>query len=272
MVVPTRDRPEALGRCLAALALQDLGDLDVVVVDDGSRDRAAVTAAVAILPTARVIRAPGRGPAVARNVGAKAARGAVVCFTDDDCEPLPGWAGALAEGASVAAVAAGRTVAPSGASAAICASQTITEHLLLDSLDPASGTLGFAPTCNLAVTRKALARLPFNPDYPTAAAEDRDWSERAVAAGVAPVYVPDAVVVHRQHLDLRAFARQQFRYGQGAARFRRADADRRLAPPRFYAALARRGFARGRAVGALVLAAQAATLAGAVSERGPAST
>ena len=32
-VVPTRDRPAALGRCLAALALQDVGELDVVVTD-----------------------------------------------------------------------------------------------------------------------------------------------------------------------------------------------------------------------------------------------
>ena len=44
IVVPTRDRPEALARCLGALASQDLDGIEVVVVDDGSRDRGAVEA------------------------------------------------------------------------------------------------------------------------------------------------------------------------------------------------------------------------------------
>ena len=41
VVVPVRDRPEQLDRCLAALA-----PLSCVVVDDASRDRAAVAAVV----------------------------------------------------------------------------------------------------------------------------------------------------------------------------------------------------------------------------------
>ncbi|MGH2951859.1 MAG: glycosyltransferase family 2 protein, partial [Solirubrobacterales bacterium] len=92
VVVPTRDRPESLARCLRALAGQELGELEIVVVDDGSRDRGTVEAVVARTSRARVIRLPGRGPAAARNVGARAAEGRVVCFTDDDCEADPGWA------------------------------------------------------------------------------------------------------------------------------------------------------------------------------------
>ena len=36
-VIATRDKPDDLGRCLAALAAQTLGEqLEVIVVDDGS--------------------------------------------------------------------------------------------------------------------------------------------------------------------------------------------------------------------------------------------
>ncbi len=219
IVIPTRDRPAQLARCLAALGAQDDDNLDLVVVDDGSRDRAAVAAAAG---DARVVRAAGRGPAAARNLGARAATGEVICFTDDDCEPAPGWKQALAAAAASAGAAAGRTVAPAGASVAARASQAIVEGLTFATLDRATGRLGFAPSCNLAVVREALAALPFDESFPRAAGEDRDWSDRAAGAGLALAYVPDAVVVHRQELDAAGFVRQQYGYGRGAARYRAA--------------------------------------------------
>jgi GT2 family glycosyltransferase len=267
VVVPTRDRPDALERCLAGLAAQDVGGLDVVVVDDGSRSPMTVAAAVErAYPAARVLRSAPRGPATARNLGARAARGEVVCFTDDDCEPSPDWARRLVAVARRRGVAAGHTVAPPGAGPAVLASQAIVEHLQLCSLD-GGGRLGFAPACNLAATREALARLPFDESYPEAAAEDRDWCERAGRAGLAPVYVPAATVIHRQRPGARSFVGRQYRYGRGAARFRRADADRGLAPASFYTGLVRRGFAAGAGVGLLVLSSLVATAVGVGTER-----
>ena len=38
---------------------------------------------------------PHGGPARARNLGARAARGRLLAFTDDDCRPEPGWLAAL---------------------------------------------------------------------------------------------------------------------------------------------------------------------------------
>jgi glycosyltransferase involved in cell wall biosynthesis len=269
VVVPTRDRPLALARCATALAAQDAAELEVVVVDDGSRDRRAVAAALEPLPQARVVRSPGRGPATARNLGAGAARGEVVCFTDDDCEPRPDWARVLAFAAARAAggVAAGLTRAPDGSGHAVVASQTITNHLQLASLRP-DGTLGFAPTSNLACRPAVLAELPFDSGFPDAAGEDRDWWARALARGIAAAYEPRAVVVHRQHLSLPAFVRQQHRYGRGAVRFRRRDGgDRAHGDLGFYAGLLRAGFGRGPAVGGLVALAQAATAAGVMRER-----
>ena len=273
VVVPTRDRPASLARCLAALSDQRADGLDIVVVDDGSGDRAALEAALRALPAARCRRGAGGGPAAARNLGAEAAEGEIICFTDDDCEPAPGWAASLAAAASSSGIAAGRTVAPADAGPAVLASQLIIDQLLNASLDATSRTR-FAPTCNLAVTREVLSRLRFDERFPDAAGEDREWSARAVALGIRPRYEAAAVAVHRQLLGAAGFLRQQFRYGRGAARFRRFGpaGSRGLAPPGFYAGLIRAGFARGPIVGALVIAAQVATAVGIVAETGAALT
>lgn len=90
VVIPARDAERSLGQTLTAVADQDFnGDVEVVVVDNGSRDG---TASLAEEHGVRVLRRPrGAGPGSARNAGAGAARARVLAFTDADCAPTPGW-------------------------------------------------------------------------------------------------------------------------------------------------------------------------------------
>jgi GT2 family glycosyltransferase len=82
VIVPVRNDPRRLARCLAALAQSSLRDFEVIVVDDASTDD---TADVAESLGAKVIRLPARsGPAAARNVAAGVARGAILMFVDSD--------------------------------------------------------------------------------------------------------------------------------------------------------------------------------------------
>jgi glycosyltransferase involved in cell wall biosynthesis len=266
VVVPTRDRPAGLRRCLAALRAQDLPGLEIVVADDGSRDAAAVAAAVAATPGARLVRTGGRGPAAARNAGAAAARAPVVCFTDDDCAPEPGWAAALAAALDAGADAAvGRARPPREHGPGAAAWQVICDHLTLASRRDAGAGVGFGPSCTLACRAAVAAAVPFDERFERAAGEDRDLCARLTAAGHRLVLAPAAVVVHHHELGLRAFWRQQVNYGRGALRFR-ATHRRAPEPPGFYARLLVRGLRRGPAVGALVALAQLATAAGMLLE------
>ncbi|HJV62151.1 MAG TPA: glycosyltransferase family A protein [Albitalea sp.] len=102
VVIPTFHRPELLARCLGAVLAQrfDPGACEVIVVDDGhdeaTREQVQAMAPAGGQPAVRYLRpGNGRGPAVARNAGWRAARGALVAFTDDDTVPDPNW---LAEG------------------------------------------------------------------------------------------------------------------------------------------------------------------------------
>lgn len=261
VVVPTRDRPEALARCLAALARQSspATQLEIVVVDDG-RD--------AVAPGAHVVRAGGCGPAAARNLGARAARGAVVCFLDDDCEPAPDWARRLAAACADGGAAAGDTVAHPAAGAPAAAAQLLTNTLMLSTRESTSAGahLRFAPTCNLACHADTLRALPFDESFALAAGEDREWCARLVASGRTLRHVPDARVVHRPQLGVRGLVRQQLRYGRGAVGFREAGGS--LAGADFYRRLARASAQAGPRTAACVALAQAAVAAGAALAAG----
>lgn len=266
VVVPTRDRPEALGRCLAALTSQTCPGVEAVVVDDGSADAAAVERAAAA-GGARLVRLPGRGAAAARNAGVDAARGDVVCFTDDDCEPAPEWAARLvARIRAGAGAAAGRTVAADPHDRLAAAAETIAGHLA-EHARAADGTTSFSATNNVACRLDVAQAVRFDESFPAAGGEDRDWCARLVAAGHRIEWTPDALVAHRPALTLAGFWRQQAAYGAGSSRFRRGSGAPAVERLPFYARLLRRGFEQGAAVGTLVVASQLAAATGVARDR-----
>jgi glycosyltransferase involved in cell wall biosynthesis len=257
VVIPTRDRPQPLEECLAALDRQSASArLEVVVVDDGSAAQADIAAVVARHPQARLVRLDGRGPAAARNAGSQAAEGDVVVFIDDDCVADEAWAERLAAAVAHADAVGGMTLDTGG---------PLAQAAELIAHAPAA-TVPFAPSNNLACSRRLITSEPFDETFPDAAGEDREWCARIVGKGYLLAFEHDARVTHRQKVSLASFIRRQYRYGRGAYRFRSAHGGTsRLERPGFYAGLVRRGFAVDVRVGILVVLAQAATAAGWIS-------
>jgi len=88
VVIATRRRPELLARCLGSVLDQATDvDYEVIVVNDDDIELDAVPADERIV----VLESGGRGPAGARNLGARAARSPLLVFTDDDTQPPPDW-------------------------------------------------------------------------------------------------------------------------------------------------------------------------------------
>ncbi len=211
VVVPTYRRPEAIRRCVAALQQQDAEDLEILIVDDGSPEP------VDALPdgphAVRILRQANAGPAAARNRGVGAARGDLVCLTDDDCRPAPGWARAFAEAARAGpGLMAGRTVNALAGNVYSSASQDMADYVARTG--PGAE---FAQSNNLAIGRADYLRAGgFPTDFVRAAGEDRAFSQACAALWPGIRTVADAVVQHDHALDLRSFWRQHRNYGHGA--------------------------------------------------------
>lgn len=85
VVVPTRDRRALLARSLSTVLAQIGVDLDVVVVDDGSRDGTSEWVRSLRDPRVRTVVHPHpRGVSAARNSGIDVARAGWIAFLDDD--------------------------------------------------------------------------------------------------------------------------------------------------------------------------------------------
>jgi glycosyltransferase involved in cell wall biosynthesis len=82
VIIPTYNRRELVQRALDSVFAQTCRDFEVIVVDDGSTD--GTRAAVEGRPGVRYLFQDNAGPARARNVAMRQARGELIAFLDSD--------------------------------------------------------------------------------------------------------------------------------------------------------------------------------------------
>jgi CDP-glycerol glycerophosphotransferase len=92
VVVPFFNVADLLGDCLRSIAAQTFGDLEVIMVDDGSTDASAeiAKAQAAADPRFVLLQVNGGSPGFARNRGVEQARGEFLAFVDGDDMVPPG--------------------------------------------------------------------------------------------------------------------------------------------------------------------------------------
>jgi GT2 family glycosyltransferase len=214
-VVCAYNAERTMEACLASLETLDYPDYEVIVVNDGSRDR---TLAIAErFPYCRIISQENKGLSVARNVGAEAATGEIVAYTDSDCVADPDWLTYL-----VARMEAGNLAACGGPNfpppedslvpAAVAVSPGGPTHVLISD-EVAEHIAG----CNMAFRREALLALGgFDPQY-RAAGDDVDICWRFQDAGHTIGFSPAAIVWHFRRNTVRAYIGQQRGYGKAEA-------------------------------------------------------
>lgn len=84
VVMPVRDAAPWIGAAVESVLGQTFGDLELIVVDDGSRDGSAAIVERVANARVRVIRQPARGTAAALNAGIAAARAPLIARMDAD--------------------------------------------------------------------------------------------------------------------------------------------------------------------------------------------
>jgi glycosyltransferase involved in cell wall biosynthesis len=216
VVIPCLNAEATIGGQLAALCGQSWpGEWEVIVADNGSRDRSReiVESYRGRLSGLQLVDASDRkGQARARNLGAAAATGDALLFCDADDEVAPGWLEALGH-----ALAVHEFVACRYDNETLNPAWTRRTHLNpqrdgLTSYDyppflPHAGGGG------LAVRRRVHEEVGgFDETLP--ALEDTDYCWRIQLAGHGFHFVPEAVVRIRHRHDPASIYRQGVSYGK----------------------------------------------------------
>jgi glycosyltransferase involved in cell wall biosynthesis len=215
VVVCAYNAERTMDQCLASLSRLDYPDYEVILVNDGSTDRTLEIGER--WGYCRILSGPNRGLSAARNLGAEAASGEIVAYTDSDCVADPDWLTYL-----VAKMEAGNLAACGGpnlpppeeslVAAAVAVSPGGPTHVLISD-EVAEHIAG----CNMAFRREVLLGLGgFDPIY-RAAGDDVDICWRFQDAGHVIGFSPAAIVWHFRRNTVRAYLRQQRGYGKAEA-------------------------------------------------------
>lgn len=220
IIVPSRDRPEKLDRCLAALSAACGPDDELIAVDSASVDSNRFTE-IATRHGARTVRCDLPGVNRARNAGWRAAGHALLAYCDDDVIVEHDWADAFARAAAAhpdAAFITGRLAAHAGDGVAHA------NVALKDDPNPAvldrtsRGDLGHG--ASILVRASALAAVDgwdaaMGNGGRFKSSPETDLYDRLFLAGFTGRYEPAVVAYHDQWRDSRGLIRLDWRYGFG---------------------------------------------------------
>jgi glycosyltransferase involved in cell wall biosynthesis len=225
VVIAAYNSAALLAGCLEALGRQTMPpeNFELIVVDDGSTDD---TRQVCERAGARYIYQENQGPAVARNLGVREARGEVVAFTDADCLPEPDWLEQLTAPFAAQEVSAAKGAYRSRQPELVARLVQLEYEAKYERLKRFC-YIDFIDTYSAAYRREVfLASGGFDERYTTASLEDQELSFRLHEGGHKMVFRPQALVYHRHPASLGDYWRKKYKNGYWKAFLIRAHPGR----------------------------------------------
>lgn len=212
VIIPAYNAEKTLSSCLESLAEQSVRkeDYEIIVVDDGSTDG---TSKIAKGFNANHIFQTNKGPAAARNRGAREARGAIILFTDSDCVPEHNWIQEMVgpfSDADVVGVKGAYKTRQKEMAARFAQAEFEDRYDLLQK----SSSIDMIDTYSAAFRKDVFLKMGgFDESFPVANNEDTDLSYRLAAAGYKLVFSQNAFVYHTHPDTLMKYLRLKFRRG-----------------------------------------------------------
>lgn len=212
VVVPVRNAPQLIRRCLEALLAQSYprDRYEIIVVDNGSSDETSQVAAA--YPVTLLSERGAQSPYPARNRGIREARGEIIALLDATCTPVPGWlaAGVRAlqdEGADLVGGEITFTFSPE---------RTVGEMVdAISSINVEASIryINATVTGNLFFRRAVVEAIGLFPDN-IRSGGDLLWTGRATRAGFRLVYSRAAQVFYPAR-KLYPLLKKHYRIGRG---------------------------------------------------------
>lgn len=213
VVMPGYNVEKTVGENLEALLKQTRAckeGAEIIFVDDGSRDN---TINVVKKFNVRVIRQRHAGPAVARNMGIKAAKGRIVIFLDADCKIGKNWLKEIVkpfEDDKVAGVGVRYETWNKDSWVARLVGYEIEQRQ-----NKMVGDVDFLASYSAAFRRDILIKLGgFDTKFSTASGEDNDLCYRVKNLGYKLVFLKKIFVFHKHPESLVNYFRKQYNHGK----------------------------------------------------------
>ncbi|MCC2643468.1 MAG: spsQ 3 [Nitrospira sp.] len=217
VVIPAYNATSTIGDGLESFARQSFpaAKTEIIVVDDGSTDgtpeyveRYAEKWGTDH-PRLRVIRQAHQGPAAARNLGAEAARGDFLLFTDADCVPHVDWIKEMVlpfESSEIAAVKGAYKTRQKSLVARFAQAEFEARYRQLAAVEYVDVVFSYSAGFRRDVFRSIGG---FDTSFPVADNEDTDLSYRVATAGYRIKFNPAAIVYHRHPATLKQYLKKK---------------------------------------------------------------
>lgn len=211
VVIPAFNAQSSIINTVRAALNQTYPHVEVIVVNDGSTDQ--TQSVLESINGISLINQTNKGPAVARNAGARAANGDIICFTDSDCTPEPDWIEQLIKDFNkdeIGAVAGSYGLMNRNSRLARCIQSEILyrHHYLMPEFPKSFGSY------NVAIRKEVFNLVGgFNGTYPQASGEDNDLAYKILNKGYRIYFNRNAIVNHLHPEKIMRYLREQWRHG-----------------------------------------------------------
>jgi len=210
VIVPAYNAEKTIASTLEALLNQKYSrkKYEVILVDDGSKDK---TYEVAKKFPVKIYRIKHKGPAYARNFGAKKAKGDIILFTDADCVPDKNWIKNMVEpfkNSEIVGVSGTyRTLNPKKFMARFCGYVIEHRHRSMKK----QKFIDFIGTFSAGYRKNIFLKFKgFDERFTKAQGEDPELSFRISKSGHKMVFQHNAFVKHPHLESLRKYLKQKY--------------------------------------------------------------
>ena len=213
IVIPTFNSSKTIVQTIESCLeqMEDGASGELIVVDDGSTDQ---TADIVRKYSVKYLFQENQGPAAARNLGWRSAKGEIICFIDADCIPADNWLSKLVNrlksGPDLLVGVGGREVQSEDQGSLLA-------HLVSEEFQyryyKMKKNVHFLCSACAAYKKSALKKAGgFDERFPTASAEDNACSYRLIRKGYLLEFDYNIVVFHRFRDDYLKYFHDQYRH------------------------------------------------------------
>jgi cellulose synthase/poly-beta-1,6-N-acetylglucosamine synthase-like glycosyltransferase len=208
VIIPVYNGEKVIGSCLESLLKQTLKPDEIIVVDDGSIDKTKDI--VKKFRKVKLIEQKHKGPAAARNLGARNAKGDILLFIDADCKADKKWVEEMVKPfkkRDVVGVQGRYKTEQKGLIARFVQCEIEERYERMKK----SEYIDFIGSYSAGYRKKIFMDFGgFDESFIMASGEDPDLSFKIAKAGYKMVFNEKAIVFH-QHVDsLYAYLKQKF--------------------------------------------------------------